>query len=199
MRGIAVNSPALFYTYAVFLVLSGVAMLVLAGIRSWQSRTRRVWNAILGAGFTLYGLYLLVLFHGSHYILFFYAFILPILMIVQFFRDRSAGQARQQAGGFQGPLPGYGQPGGFGQSAPGYGQPPPGYGQPPPGYGQPAPGYGQPAPGYGQPDGFGQPASGYDPASWFGQPSEQGQPSGGYGQPSGHDEPPAGQTQNPAP
>ena len=178
MRGIAVNSPALFYTYAVFLVLSGVAMLVLAGIRSWQSKTRRVWNAILGAGFTLYGLYLLVLFHGSHYILFFYAFILPILMIVQFFRDRSAGQARQQAGGFQGPLPGYGQPGGFGQSAPGYGQP---------------------APGYGQPDGFGQPASGYDPASWFGQPSEQGQPSGGYGQPSGHDEPPAGQTQNPAP
>ncbi|HYK70674.1 MAG TPA: hypothetical protein VEV45_22205, partial [Streptosporangiaceae bacterium] len=178
LRGIAVNSPALFYTYAVFLVLSGVAMLVLAGIRSWQSRTRRVWNAILGAGFTLYGLYLLVLFHGSHYILFFYAFILPILMIVQFFRDRSAGQARQQAGGFQGPLPGYGQPGGFGQ---------------------PPQGYGQPAPGYGQQDGFGQPASGYDPASWFGQPSEQGQPSGGYGQPSGHDEPPAGQTQNPAP
>jgi hypothetical protein len=46
-------------------------------------------------------------------------------MIVRFFRDRSAFQARQSAATVQGPPPGYGQPG-YGQPAyvqPGYGQP----------------------------------------------------------------------------
>jgi hypothetical protein len=57
---------------------------------------------------TGYGLYLLLFFRGGHYILFVYVFILPILMIVRFFRDRSAVRARQQAGIFQGPPPGYG-------------------------------------------------------------------------------------------
>jgi hypothetical protein len=59
-------------------------------------------------------------FQSGHYILFFYAFILPVLMIVRFFRDRSAFQARQSAATVQGPPPGYGQPA-YGQ--PGYGQP----------------------------------------------------------------------------
>jgi hypothetical protein len=131
----------MFDIYVLFLIVSGIAMLVMAGIRTGRRPARRIWNAVFGAGFTIYGLYLLLFFHGGHYLLFFYVFILPILMIVQFFRDRSAYQARQQATGFQAAPPsGYGQ-------APGYGQPP-GYGQAP-GYGQP-PEYGQ-APGYGQP------------------------------------------------
>lgn len=129
LRGIDVNNHGVFYTYAVFLVLSGIAMLVIAGIRSSQRRARRAWSGILGAGFTIYGLYLLLFFQGGHYILFFYAFILPILVIVQFFRDRSAARARLQAGAFQGPPPGYGQPSGYGQPQPGYGQPS-GSGQP---------------------------------------------------------------------
>jgi hypothetical protein len=163
-----------FHFYVLFLILSGIAMLVIACIRSGQSTTRRVWNAIFGAGFTLYGLYLLLFFQGGHYILFFYAFILPILMIVRFFRDQTAIRARQQAGAFQGP-PGYGQPVGYGQSAAS------GYGQPP--------AFGQPS-GYGQPPEFGQPPA-------FGQPSGYGQPPA-YGQPSGQDEPPGGQTQDPS-
>jgi hypothetical protein len=115
-----------FYFYVLFLILSGIALLVIAGVRSGQRKVRRIWNAVFGAAFTGYGLYLLLFFRGGHYFLFFYAFILPILLIVQFFRDRSAVRARQQAGAFPGSPLGYGQP-------PGYG-PPPGYGQ---GYGQP--------------------------------------------------------------
>jgi hypothetical protein len=139
------GGDVVFNFYVVFLILSGVAMLVIAGVKSGQRKTRRIWNAIFGAGFTIYGLYLLLFFRGGHYFLFFYAFILPILMIVQFFRDRSAARGRLQATGFQGP------PSGFG-----YGQPP-GYGQPS-GYGQP-PSYGQPT-GYGQPGGYDQPPGG---------------------------------------
>jgi hypothetical protein len=108
----------MFHFYVLFLILSGIAMLVMAGIRTGQRPARRIWNGLFGAGFTVYGLYLLIFFRGGHYLLFYYVFILPIVMIVQFFRDRSAYQARQQATGFQAPSsPGYGQP-----SPPGYGQ-----------------------------------------------------------------------------
>jgi uncharacterized membrane protein len=110
-----------FYIYVLFLILSGIAMLVMASIKTGQTTTRRTWNAILGAGFTVYGLYLLLLFHSGHYVIFFYVFILPILMIVRFARDRSALQARQEATAFNEPRPGYSQPSGYGQ--PSGGQP----------------------------------------------------------------------------
>lgn len=125
----------MFDIYVLFLILSGIVMLVMACIKTGQRPARRIWNTIFGAGFTIYGLYLLLFFPGGHYLLFYYAFVLPILMIVQFFRDRSAYQARQQATAFQTP--------------------------PPPGYGQ-APGYGQP-PSYGQPSGFDQPSENQPP------------------------------------
>ena len=146
----------MFYTYVFFLILSGIAMLVLAGIKTGRRSSRRILSGILGAAFTIYGLYLLLFFQGGHYFIFFYAFILPILMIVGFFRDRAAYKAR---GGAQAPAPGYGQP-----PATGFPQPPTGYGQPPAGYGQQPPaGYGQAPGGYAQqpPTGYGQPPSGY--------------------------------------
>ncbi len=105
MRGTGV-----FLLYVVFLILSGIAMLVMAGVRSGQTAGRRTWYAVFGAGFTLYGLYLLLFFRGGHYLLFFYVFILPVLLIVRFFRDRSAFRAKQQAAALQAPPPGYGQP-----------------------------------------------------------------------------------------
>jgi len=106
-------------------------MLVFAGVRSGQRQSRRIWNALFGAAFTIYGLYLLLFFRGGHYFIFFYAFIVPILMIRQFFRDRSAFRA------------GGGQATAFRGQPQGYGAPPPGYGQPqsfgtPEGYGPPA-------------------------------------------------------------
>src|SRR5215469_14547359 len=39
-----------FYFYVLFLILSGIAMLILACIRSGQSTVRRLWNGIFGAG-----------------------------------------------------------------------------------------------------------------------------------------------------
>jgi hypothetical protein len=97
-----------FYIYVLFLILSGIAMLVLASVKTGQTPTRRAWNAVFGAGFTVYGLYLLLFFHGGHYVIFFYVFLLPILMIVRFVRDRSAVRR---------PRPGYGQPSSYGQSS----------------------------------------------------------------------------------
>lgn len=112
----------MFTIYVLFLILSGIAMLVMAGVKTGQTAVRRAWNAAFGAGFTIYGLYLLLFFRGGHYLIFFYVFIVPVLMIVRFFRDRSAYRARQQPAAVQAPAPGYGEP-------PAYGQPP-GYGQP---------------------------------------------------------------------
>ena len=152
----------MFLIYVLFLIISGILMLVLGCLNAPYAKRRRVLNLIVGAGFTAYGLYLLLFFGGGHYLMFFYAFILPILLVVQFFRDRSAYKAAQ------------GQ-----QAAMAYGQqgyaPPMPPGQQPYGYGQPQPPAGY-APAPGQPPGYGQP-----PAS--GQPSAYDQP--GYGLPGG--------------
>ena len=123
----------MFYAYVFILIASGVLMLVMGILRAPYARRSRTLNLIMGAGFTIYGLYLLLFFQGGHYILFFYAFVLPILMTVRFFRARSAYQAARSM-------------------SPGA---PAGYGQPPAGYGQPG-GYGQPPADYGQPGGYGQ-------------------------------------------
>ena len=101
----------MFNVYVLFLILGGIAMLVMAGVKSGQTRGRRVWNAVFGAGFMVYGLYLLLFFRSGHYVLFYYVFLLPILMIVRFFRDR----ARQGAAVAQGQPTGYGQPTSYGQ------------------------------------------------------------------------------------
>jgi hypothetical protein len=143
----------MFYAYVFILIASGVLMLVMGILRAPYARRSRVLNLIMGAGFSIYGLYLLLFFQGGHYILFFYAFVLPVLMTVRFFRARSAYRAAQSMtpgapAGYGQPPAGYGQPGG-------YGQPPTGYSQPPGGYGHPG-GYGQPPTGYGQPGGYGQ-------------------------------------------
>lgn len=87
----------MFDVYVLFLILSGVAMLVMAFVRTDYAKRRQVLNFILGAGFTIYGLYLLLAFNGGHYVMFYYVFVLPILMIVRFFRDRAAAKSRQAA------------------------------------------------------------------------------------------------------
>lgn len=164
-----------FYVYVLFLIGSGVAMLVMASVKNGLASARKVWYFVLGGGFTVYGLYLLLFFRHGHYVLFYYAFILPIFLTYQFFRDRGVNRARRQkSAAFHG-APGYGQP----QT----GGPQPGYGQAP-GYAQPQ-GYGQ-QPGYAQPQGYGQPpADGQQPG--YAQPQGYGQPQGydqsGYGQP----------------
>jgi hypothetical protein len=137
----------LFLAYVVFLAVSGVAMIAIAIIRGGQSTGARAFNGLLGIAFLGYALYLALIFRGGHYFLFFYAFVLPVLLIVRFFRTlgdrpRTPQPGAEQGHGGQSP---YGQSP-YGQSP--YGQPP--YGQPP--YGQSQ--YGQPPqaqPPYAQP------------------------------------------------
>src|SRR6201996_3406134 len=72
-------------------------MLAMSGVKKGQVTARRIWNAVLGAAFLGYGLYLLLFFQGGHYVMFYYVFVVPILMIVRFFRGRAAYRAHQQA------------------------------------------------------------------------------------------------------
>jgi hypothetical protein len=129
----------MFYVYVLFLIGSGIAMLTLGFIRAAYARRRRVVNFIFGAGFLVYGLYLLLVFQGGTYFMFYYAFVVPILLIVQFFRDRSRAKdaaamaaARAPQGGFAAPTTGDPGPGTWANgSLPQYGQRPAGgYGQP---------------------------------------------------------------------
>ena len=80
----------LFNVYIFFLIASGVMMLVMGSLRLPYARRSRVVNFVMGAAFVIYGLYLLLFFSAGHVFIFFYAFVLPILMAVRFFRERTA-------------------------------------------------------------------------------------------------------------
>jgi hypothetical protein len=97
-----------FNVYVLFLILSGGAMLGLAGVRKGQVTASRIYSAVLGAAFLGYGLYLLLFFQGGHYLLFYYVFVVPIVVIARFFRSRSAYRMQQQmAAQAHGPYPTY--------------------------------------------------------------------------------------------
>jgi hypothetical protein len=74
-----------FSWYCVLLMISGIAMLVTAVLRN-QVMQRRVLRAIFGVAYFGYGFYLTFVFSGGHYFLFFQAFIVPVLLILDVFR-----------------------------------------------------------------------------------------------------------------
>jgi hypothetical protein len=119
----------MFHVYVFFLIASGIAMLAMAFVRANYAKRRQALNFIFGAGFTVYGLYLLLAFKGGHYVLFYYVFALPVLMVVQFFRDRARARSLQApanvaGGGYPaaaatratGPAAGSNQSPGYGQA-----------------------------------------------------------------------------------
>lgn len=75
-----------FSWYVVLLALSGIVMLALAAIGGGQSAGERLLNLLFGVGFLGYGVYLGFIFDGGEYMMFFYAFVLPVLMLVKFVR-----------------------------------------------------------------------------------------------------------------
>jgi hypothetical protein len=78
----------LFSWYVVLLCLSGVVMVVLAAIKAGgQSVGSRALSAVAGIGFLGYGIYLGFIFEGGSYLMFFQAFILPALLVVNFVRS----------------------------------------------------------------------------------------------------------------
>jgi len=88
-----------FSWYCILLMFSGIAMLVMAVLRN-QTTQRRVIRTIFGIGYFLYGSYLTFVFSGGHYVLFFQAFIVPVLLIIDTIRSQVARRrVRQPAGG----------------------------------------------------------------------------------------------------
>jgi hypothetical protein len=79
----------MFNWYVALLAISGIAMLVMAVVRQGQSVVSRSINGIFGAVYLGYAIYLEFFFDGGSYLIFFQAFLLPVLMLVNFFRNRT--------------------------------------------------------------------------------------------------------------
>ncbi|WBC01185.1 hypothetical protein [Micromonospora sp. WMMA1976] len=144
-----------FLLYTLLLLLGGIAMIVVGVAVKEQGKGSRILNVVIGLAFFGYGFYLLFLFDGDSYRIFFYVFVLPILLIVRAVKARKEAReqaaAQQYAGGQQYPG-GQHYPGGPQQPGPypaaGHGQPGPAF---PPAQGQHA--QGQPVPGQSAPYG----------------------------------------------
>jgi hypothetical protein len=172
----------LFHVYVAFLAISGIALVAIAFIRGGQTNAARVINGVLGAVFLGYAFYLAFIFTGGHYLLSFYAFVLPVLLIFRFVRTLgNRPPAAQRAGqqpytgqpfrgdAFQGPQSQGERYGGQPYGGPPYGSQPPGtqpYGDQP--YGDQA--YG------GQPHGGAQPYGGQTYGNQPYRGPQQGQP-----------------------
>ncbi|MEY9874428.1 hypothetical protein ABH931_003923 [Streptacidiphilus sp. MAP12-33] len=84
------NSPG-FSTYVILLLISGIAMLVIAALNSsGQTVGWRIFNAVVGVAFLGYGVYLAFIFTGGTYFIVFKAFILPVVLLVNFLRSRKS-------------------------------------------------------------------------------------------------------------
>ncbi|GJF32174.1 hypothetical protein KNE206_48740 [Kitasatospora sp. NE20-6] len=85
------SAEPLFSWYVVLLIISGIAMVGIGAVNfGGLSAGWRVFNVLAGVGFVGYGVYLGFIFEGGEYIIFFKAFILPVLMIINFVRSLSA-------------------------------------------------------------------------------------------------------------
>ncbi|HEX9035214.1 MAG TPA: hypothetical protein VF834_25510 [Streptosporangiaceae bacterium] len=78
-----------FSWYCILLLVSGAAMLAISFLPR-QSKGGRIANVIFGAGFFCYSLYLMFFFTGGTYFVFFKAFILPVVLIVNTIRTVAA-------------------------------------------------------------------------------------------------------------
>ena len=122
------DSQKFFTFYWILLVVSGVALLAMGGTTGRRVQTSsRVVNILFGVGFLVYGIYLGFIFKGGSYPVFFYAFVVPIALIVNTVRSINANKeyakrlAAQHAAAQQhaGTWPQQGAPGAWPQPAPG--------------------------------------------------------------------------------
>ncbi|MFJ7910289.1 hypothetical protein [Kitasatospora sp. NPDC096204] len=82
MNNLDFSGQPLFSWYVVLLALSGVIMVVLGAVSGGLKAGLRVLNVVVGLGLLGYAYYLLFVFEGGTYTIFFKVFILPIGMIV---------------------------------------------------------------------------------------------------------------------
>ncbi len=79
----------MFNWYVALLAVSGTVMIAMALVKDGQSPTSRMLNGIFGVVYLGYAAYLVFFFDGGSYLIFFQAFILPVLMVVNFLRTRT--------------------------------------------------------------------------------------------------------------
>lgn len=85
-----------FSWYCILLLVSGAALVVLGPARGLNKATR-VLNLVFGLGFLGYGIYLTFFFGGGSYVIFFKAFIAPVVLIVNSIREMRAAGLRRAA------------------------------------------------------------------------------------------------------
>jgi len=81
-----------FLAYVIALFVSGGILLVLALAGFGASTGSRILSGLFGLGFVGYSVYLAFFFDGGEYRIFIYAFIVPILLIVNVVKSRKANQ-----------------------------------------------------------------------------------------------------------
>ncbi|WP_254909943.1 hypothetical protein [Micromonospora sp. NBS 11-29] len=117
-----------FLIYTLLLLLGGIAMVAVGVAVKEQGTGSRILNAVVGLAMFAYGFYLLFLFDGGSYRIFFYVFVLPILLIVRAVKARKEAREQAAAPAFTGaPQPGMFAPSAPGQPAAPHGAPVPGY------------------------------------------------------------------------
>ncbi|MEU4413428.1 hypothetical protein AB0G00_20495 [Nocardia salmonicida] len=77
----------MFTWYVGLLAVSGLAMIIMANIDNGRSALSRGLNAVFGIAFLGYAGYLTFVFEGGDYLIFFHAFILPVLLTIDFVRS----------------------------------------------------------------------------------------------------------------
>lgn len=84
-------SDSMFQTYVIALGVSGILLLLTALIGFGATAGSRIISALVGLAFLGYGIYLeFFLADGATFSMYFYAFIVPILVIINVFRSRKA-------------------------------------------------------------------------------------------------------------
>lgn len=86
----------MFHAYLAFLAISGAGMVLIAAIKAGQRPAARLVNGAVGLAFLSYAFYLQFVFKGGHYLLFYYAFALPVLLLVRFFKSYGASRMAAQ-------------------------------------------------------------------------------------------------------
>ncbi|MGW5308977.1 hypothetical protein ACWEVD_28870 [Nocardia thailandica] len=80
----------MFGTYLVLLLLSGIVLIVLAAVAKVLGTGFRVLNGLWGAGFLIYGSYLVLTGTTDHQIMW-AIFVMPAVMIVRFLQSLDGG------------------------------------------------------------------------------------------------------------
>lgn len=89
------TNQAGFSWYCVLLLVSGVILLAFT-LLPGLGRSGRVVNLLFGLGFLGYGGYLVFFFQGGSYFVFFKAFIVPIVLVVNSIRGVSGANMRRR-------------------------------------------------------------------------------------------------------